>query len=335
MLCGFFALAGGFIVYLILTGAWEEFRYIQFSFLPHYQKLSSTPFGGGGAPLSYLKIQDLFRTFFVYPPLLALSLLACFLQLRNRDGMPQKILIVAWGIVGLLNLYLQGKFYIYHFVPLLPPISIGASIALCTLFEPQAARASRIVILIVTVSSIVFSVRYANPRYSKYCLDVYGASWKALFARLENKPLDDYYMNVRFTSDDFSFPADVVVANYLSEKTKRNERIFIWGMEPIIYWLAERKNVTPFVHNSAFRSPWTFRHYAPRFSEELFRAAPRYVVIVKNDPLPWMLGTGEDSWSVFINYPELNSWLQQHYVPETIIEDFIIYARKDENHENE
>ncbi len=320
-----------FILYLYRTQALGEFFYIQFTFLPQYRKVLSTIAPGSRGLIAFLRLKDLFCNFFVYPPLLVLAAAAYLVSLRRRVSSARIHLIAVWGIVALATLYLQGKFYIYHFLPLLPPLSIGASFAICYLFDKNQRKELRGIALLAILGVCVLSWIYSNPRYRRYCMDVWWDSWKAIPATVTSGgQLESYYMNVRFTADDFSFPADVAVASYIAYRTEPNDRIYIWGMEPIVYWLAGRRGPSPFIHNFALRTEWTPRRYGRELMEDLKREPPRYFLVVRNDPLPWMIGTRVDSKTDLMKYPALVQWLNNNYQLESVIDDFELYARKDD-----
>jgi hypothetical protein len=135
-------------------------------------------------------------------------------------------------------------------------------------------------------------------------------------------------MNVRFTSDDFSFPADSVVADYIAQRTTPDDTIFIWGFEPIVYWLSERGGPLPFVHIFPLRAGWSRGRYGAELAGKLREEPPDYFLIVRRDPLPWMLGTGDDSESAMRDYPQIKSWLDKNYQQETVIEDFLILKKR-------
>jgi hypothetical protein len=135
-------------------------------------------------------------------------------------------------------------------------------------------------------------------------------------------------MNIRFTSDDYSIPADMAVANYIAMRTKPKDTIYIWGIEPTVYWLAKRSGPTPFIHNFALRTEWAPERYGRQLLESLKNEPPRYFLVVRNDPLPWMIGTRRDSATDLMRYPELAQWLDKNYLPEAAIEDFVIYVRR-------
>ena len=325
IVAGFAAVVGGYLVYLRLEGALREFAYIQFSFVPRYMKIVSTPARHG--LLSFTRLSDLLGSFPVYPPLLFFSL-AAYAVAAARGKVGQAVhLVAAWALVALISLYAQGKFYIYHFLPLLPPLSIGASFALCFAFDVRRRRGARLLALSAMILVLALSMTFSNPRYARYCASVYGESWKALITGMINGRVpDDYYMNRRFTSDDFSLPADMAVARYLRERTGPGDGVFIWGVETTVYWLAGRGCPSAFVHNFALRSGWSPPRYARRLERELKEHPPRYFLVVRNDPLPWMVGGERDSAAALARYPALGKWLAENYRLETVIEDFDIFS---------
>jgi hypothetical protein len=91
------------------------------------------------------------------------------------------------------------------------------------------------------------------------------------------------------TSDQFSydffgytpFPASVDLAKYLSERTTREDTIFIYGSEPQILLMSQRKSATSFALIyplvSSFPRYMEFQHKA---WEEVLANMPKYIVAV-------------------------------------------------------
>jgi hypothetical protein len=64
-----------------------------------------------------------------------------------------------------------------------------------------------------------------------------------------------------------------------------------------------------------------------QFLAELQRAAPKYFLVVRNDAIPWVTGTPEDSAHAFGHFDALRQWIERAYHIESTIEDFVIYRR--------
>jgi len=325
MAAGFALIVAGYALYLYLAGAWREFIYTEFTWAREYSRVGGQPH----SMLGLLHPGDIFNSNFTFVSLAILALIGYVGAMKTGSSRLRINLIALWALAALANLYIQNKFYIYHFAPLAAPLSIGASFALAFPFQKRYAKPLRrmaIPLLALAVAVPLFTV---NSRYNLYCLWVYKDSAIALTDRLlKGKSLNDYYMNVRFTSDDFSFPADQVVAKYIKNHTGPDDSIYIWGCETLVYYLADRKSASRFIHDFPFLCNWT----PPRFGDELLadlkRSRPKFILVVRNDPAWWATGSREDSYERLRHYPAIERFLSDNYSFERGIGDFLIFRKK-------
>src|SRR5207249_2173133 len=83
------------------------------------------------------------------------------------------------------------------------------------------------------------------------------------------------------------FAAAPLVAAYLRERVRPDERIFVYGSEPEIPFLAGRRDVNPF--GMVYPLTWTWprhREFQERVWAGIVRWRPIYIVIARN---PWSL----------------------------------------------
>jgi 4-amino-4-deoxy-L-arabinose transferase-like glycosyltransferase len=323
---GFLLIACGYALYLRVNGAWGEFFYAEFVWPRAYIRVKEAQQGITGA----LHIGDIARSHFSFAGLSALALIGYAWVIGRRSCPAAAHLVALWALVALANLYLQNKFYIYHFAPLLPPLCIGAALVVAFPFRRGGDLTLRLAAAVAVVAAVAASLLAVNKRYNFYCITTYGESAKALASRvLRGKGLGDYYMSARFTSDDFSLPADIVVAGYLAKNTERDEPVFIWGYETIVYYLAQRRCASRFVHNFPLRCDWVPERFGAELLADLRRERPKYILLVGNDPAWWATGTRDDSLRSLRRYPGIERYLAENYVFEKGIEDFLIFRRRE------
>ena len=322
---GFILVVGGYALYLRVSGAWGEFLYTEFTWAREYGRVGAAPSTAAGL----LHLGDIFSSHFSFVSLAILALISYAWAVKTGPCGLRVNLIALWALAALANLYVQNKFYIYHFAPLAAPLSIGASFALAFPFERNNPPLLKRVAVLALALVVAIPLLAVNKRYNLYCMEVYGDSVRAIAARLlGGKELRDYYMNVRFTSDDFSLPADFVVADYIRNNTGPDEPVFIWGCETLVYYLANRENVSRFIHNFPLRCEWTPDRFGSELLNSLAGDRPRYFLIVRNDPAWWATGTHEDSMKSMQRYPGIERFLSENYLFDRSIEDFLIFRRR-------
>ena len=322
MAAGFVLVAGGYAVYLHGAGAWREFLYAEFVWVGRYARLGEGT-GGLGA---LLHLRDILNSHFSVTALGALALAGVAWAAVRRHVNAAGALVAFWAAVALLNLYIQNKFYLYHFGPLLAPLSIGASAVAVAPFDSGNRPGLRLAAALGAVAAVVVSYMAVNPRYNAYCLKTYADTAGACASRaIAKKPLDGYYRNVRFTSDDFSLPADLAVAEYLDRNTAGNDTVFVWGYETLVYFLARRGCPSRFVHNFPLRCAWVPERFGDELLASLDRERPKYILVLVNDPAWWATGSREDSLRALRRYPGIERLIASRYAPEGRIEDFLLF----------
>jgi hypothetical protein len=51
--------------------------------------------------------------------------------------------------------------------------------------------------------------------------------------------------------------ADLAIGEYIKAHSSSDTRLFVWGLEPLVYFLAERPPATRFIHNMPLLTPWS------------------------------------------------------------------------------
>ena len=74
---------------------------------------------------------------------------------------------------------------------------------------------------------------------------------------------------------DVSFSADRSVAELLRARLAPEETVFIWGFEPMIYDMAERRPATRFIYDVPQRVAWYRDEARATLMSDLERIRPR------------------------------------------------------------
>lgn len=314
---GFAAMVGVSALLLWLFGAMPAFIESQFGLMPSYTKLTRTA-GTSGPVAMFLKM--LFTT----PSLLATGILLVLGTLGLAGGLAfdrarrvPLLLIAAWLVTAFVSTYAQGKFFQYHYLPLLP---VAAALGAYALGAPLG--------------------RFRLPRWSGAV--VFAAAgiaallvsrWPARAGDLlafggDREALESYWRSPRHDSGrDFSLRANLTLADYLRQTTLPTNTVYVWGYEPMIYFLARRPSVTRFLYNFPLIVNWQ----TGRFRDELvaeYTARPADVFIVEHDDAtPWVTGHDKDSFETLMQFPALRDFVAENYVADTRIGRFDVYRR--------
>jgi Dolichyl-phosphate-mannose-protein mannosyltransferase len=235
---------------------------------------------------------------------------------KNRSAF---VMVGSWTVLSMLCIIIQNKFFYYHWIPVLAPLSIAAGAGVSRLadigtFKPALSlmvKHGAVVLLVVAVSF--------GPLYKLN-------TWLRAVAGFET--WDEYYGEFgRYGGGDVSFLADREVSKYLANRTVQGDRVYVWGFEPIIYYMSGRPSSTrygfvqPLVgEDNVFKS-----HNRERFMMELHANPPVYIIVIDNDATPV---TYKTSKQYLKDFPEFKLYLSSRYILEKRIEDFEIYRIK-------
>ncbi len=127
---------------------------------------------------------------------------------------------------------------------------------------------------------------------------------------------------------DFSPLADRLAADYRRSHTATGERVFIWGFEPLVYVLADRRPATRFLFSVPQVFPGAPAAWRAELLRDLRRRPPTYFIVMRNDAVPWASGSPRDSAEELERFPELKQAVTESYIIETALEDFTFYRRR-------
>ncbi len=98
----------------------------------------------------------------------------------------------------------------------------------------------------------------------------------------------------RILHGDSPFLEAPKIAEYLRDHTVPDDRIAIFGSEPEIYFLANRKSATGYVYMYPLMEPQAFARTMQReMMAEVERANPKYIVSVSS-PFSWLVRPDSD-----------------------------------------
>jgi 4-amino-4-deoxy-L-arabinose transferase-like glycosyltransferase len=241
------------------------------------------------------------------------------------------ILAVTWLLACLAGVWVQGKFFSYHWSVAVPALALAAAAGLARLWADWRAasgvlyRAPRLAVYGL-VALAYLAVVWQDQSNGKLGRDL------AYLLRRSDAPAyqAQFGHNLR-GADIYSFVEARDTAAYLAAHTRREDTVLVWGFQALVNFLADRRAPTAYV----FDYPLTiqqeesdYRDQArARFLADLAAHPPRYIVIVRNDVNPLQT---VDSETLLAEFPEFKAQLERDYAPETEIGNFQVRRRKDD-----
>jgi len=213
--------------------------------------------------------------------------------------------VILWAIFSFLVLWISGTFYSHYFLQLIAPFSVLTAYAILIPWKlnispsPQLRKIMKGIWIIILVSTSIIFLKtdypyffsfspveqtiYQIPSFGKRCIE-YG-----VYNIVQNQ-----------------------IANYLKEQTKQDETIYIWGIAPQTYYLAQRRAASRYRNNFNLSEIVTekpmeeLRKYAPIVIKDIRRSKPIFIIeIIRLE-----------------DFPELQALVKKYYELDKAIEFF-------------
>jgi len=245
---------------------------------------------------------------------------AADLAVRPASGR-MRWLLPTWALVIMASVWVQGKYYTYHWLPVLPPHALLAGHGLVATGRllhracPRPAARALSALGLAAVLALLGAAYWKSLRLPISTL-LGQTPRSALLARW------DRY-------GDVSLSADRDVAAYLRSHTEPADTVFVWGFEPLIYFLADRAPASRFLYTVPLVTTWSPAGWRAEFVRDLEEKRPPFIVVAHNDVLPWMTGRRDDSAAQVQSFGEFQGLLDTRYRTVQRIEDFDIYEQRD------
>ncbi len=322
------------VAWMFSTGIWDDYVDIQQGFVAAYSRINAS------GPWS--RVTNLFGYGL---PWLGLAWLPALFAVFgggsgawSREG---RRLVLAMLGMGLLAVWVQDKYFGYHWQTVLPPLALLAAVGTARLVErlrptapatndagegagargPTGERVPTWRFRAVVCVGIAFGWSLLN----------HGAEYRDA-AWLATGRISREQWLTRFGppgQGDYSFLAARQAAEYVREHARPGDPVLVWGFEPAVYLLAERHAPTRFFFNVPVAAPFVPERWRAEFLADLEEQPPALVLVLREDRIPHASGRRDDSTAQLHAWKELHAWLRTGYRPAAEIEHFTIWRRED------
>ena len=311
------------VVWYAARGALHELYDAIFVFAPQYTRLSwegaSVLRGIPGA--LYLAFEEWFVD--LSGPTAAGVLAALILPPiapREREGMLHILAVIAVQLAGVAW---QGKFFPYHYGASLVLGSLVAGLGAYKAWKHALGRGFPAVAAYVAIAAFIIQTRSATRDTRTDFLDRCIARHQQLLglSDMTREELDAKLYSVA----DVSYGANRRVAEFLRRELAPTDFAFIWGFEPIIYDMSERRPASRYIYNVPQRVAWAKEHTRELLMADLDARPPKAIVVEHRDVFPVVTGDAFDSADTLKRFPALAARINDNYALATTIEDFDVY----------
>ncbi len=229
--------------------------------------------------------------YFLGSPVIAVvfpvSILGLFCLYRDK-----KILAVemaSWILASFLCVFLQGRFFTYHWLVIYPPITILAAIGFHRSLPWNTSIDSESTISTIEPGQVLALILFITVFTHTIIHPIFEVkNWVTYLSGNTNRI--EYYSQMGIPAQEYQ------TAEYIKLRTNYEDRIFIWGMNAAIYYLTDRQSISRF----GFSMPFMFgagtgvqEQYKQEFLSDLANNLPVYIVVAPPNQLE-AIGTSND-----------------------------------------
>jgi 4-amino-4-deoxy-L-arabinose transferase-like glycosyltransferase len=252
------------------------------------------------------------------------------LMRRERHGSGGAV--VVYLLSTLAATLLQGKLFEYHWIPVLAPAAILAAGALAGLASEISGPTKNL------LRNPLSAWRDTDMRTLFAVIVLVGlllwtgydqlARYRQMAAYLAGRLTEEQYYAQFDIGTDFSRMGTLRAATYLREQTEPDETVLIWGAEPLVHFLSQRRSATKYIFSYMLvgddGSP-RIKARRQDFLDDVRKADPAYVVLVERDITPL---TPMGSLAQLDEFPAFKILLETAYYRDAQVEDYLFYRRK-------
>jgi hypothetical protein len=239
--------------------------------------------------------------------------------------------VVVFALSSVAATLLQGKLFEYHWIPVLAPAAILSATSLVWLVREICGHQEaslgaalkgwrdndiRSTFAVIVIVGLVLWMGYDHL-----------ARYRRMVAYLTRHVSAGHYYAQFDIGTDFSRMDTLHAATYLRDHTESGDTALIWGAEPLVNFLAQRRSPTKYIFSYMLVSEGESPHLEAsrrEFLDELHRAEPAYIVLVEGDVTPL---TPMGSRAQLGGLPALESIMETDYRFEVQVGDYLFYRR--------
>ncbi|HEX7446138.1 MAG TPA: hypothetical protein VF306_01260 [Pirellulales bacterium] len=303
---------GGFILpplmalgYLAVRGAFDDFWMVVVDFNSAYAELKNGLVKGVGMLVTRWG---------------RLTVLASWGALAVRARSARTTDRLLWGLAGanLAMIVWQGKYWPYHWTPLIGCLAIFAGVSAAQVAGELRGRLGRC--SAAAIPAMVALLLAAVPVDLKYLSGMWRGTMRVVAGR---QALDDF--RSRFECGAVGADVHRQAAEYIRSRTSPGDTMLVWGYETVVNFLADRRAPTRFAVDRILCLDGFKRQAAWRteFLNSLGQSPPAYIVVVDhNGTSMWRESTEE-----LRRFHEFHDLVSRDYVEETRFDRLRLFRR--------
>jgi len=317
VVAGFLCSVALFLLHMWAKDALDIYFFTLLHFAPRY---AATTFQSSGWALIKFIASVSFHFVVKYTLLTVPAIIAAVMLARRKSA--NGWMVVIWCFSVFIGVAIMTKFFAYHWLPLYAPLALLAGVFVDRCVDDWKEIRSVLAITGKTIALVCLVLFIA--RFGPAVADRYRDAWQLNTGKLSRLEHLEQFDSIA-QGGDYSASANYLCADYLQRHTQRQDPVFVWGFEMLIYHLADRRPPTRFCSNFPLTVTWHRQDWYEELAASLEKNKPVYILLATGDVMPWVTGHMMDSVTTLKQkFPELSNMIVQNYTVETQIKNMIV-----------
>lgn len=237
--------------------------------------------------------------------------------LRSSGWRPQSIVLAAWQVLAIALVIIQGKYWLYHWIPAVIATATTAGLSIAFLTDRFISR----VTVIARYNAIILLTFVAVMSPVAIRALIHSYSWPIYALGLETK--DSYRAQFQTPDARWKYSDFATVSEYIYRNSTSRDAVLMWGWDPLVNILAQRTAPTRFGYSYPLTVDGPMRDaYRTIFLQDIGNHPPKFIVVDARDP--WEL-PAKSGLSLLTSFPAFDSLLHRQYTLDTNVEAFQIW----------
>lgn len=305
-------------LWFLAKGALRDLHQVLFVFTPYYTRL-----GWEGATLGGMLYWSFIEWLTSYCSAPSIGVLLALGFGVDRKEKPFLLLISGIIAVHLVGVTMQAKFFPYHYGATWPLTALVAGFG----YEKLRRRLEKRGLAGALAFTVVLIAACLGRSGTKDTEDSFMVRCKKRVALLLGGFRDKETLDKLATIADVNAGSNRRVAALVRERVPADRPVFVWGFEPVIYDLADRRPASRFLYNVPQRVAWAKAGMRETLLRDLAAHPPAAVVVEHRDVFPMVTGDAVDSADTLYDFWDFYVFLQKYRLAEKV-EDLDLYVEK-------
>jgi hypothetical protein len=224
-------------------------------------------------------------------------------RIWRDQGQASDRILLGWAFWSFAVLWATGTFFYHYYLQIIAPFSVLTAFGIITVWKLLKSLSPMLRFIaqgVWTILLLIMVIIFVKTDY-KYFFSYTSIEQTVFYHKVLDGAFDGYGIyNV----------IQQQVAHYIRTNTDPTEAIYVWGIAPQIYFLAQRKAATRYRNNYNMsrlvskNSLKALEAYAPMVMEDLRKSRPGYIVQIFR----------------LEDFPELQTFVQDYYMVDRNIE---------------